>query len=98
MVQNDGRIDLWQESLYVSDVLAGQYVRCQFWVSHAHTCMSGRVVWQRKRGEDIVVAEIEHSLGFGKDWIHACYPIDILPDIPTNQELDEVQEGKARAR
>ncbi len=98
LVENSGRIRLWTEEIFVSDMLGGQYVRVQLWLSDGSGVMPGRVIWQRKRGEDIVVAELEHSLGSGKDWIHACYPVDMIPDIPSNQVLDEVQEAKARAR
>lgn len=96
MVDNEGRIRLWTEVVFVSDLLAGQYVRVQLFVGDRN--MPGRVIWQRKRGEDIVVAELEHSLGYGGEWIHACIPTEILPEIPKNQRLDEIQEAKARAR
>jgi len=103
MVGNGGQIGLWQEDrLRISDALAGQFVRVEF------TCTGmpsvGRVVYNRKRGEDIVVATFNHLLDVrgrkkadplvtnvvGVDFDHGV--------IKQNQGLDEEQAAAATAR
>jgi transposase InsO family protein len=60
LVQNDGRVDLGEgHCLHVSPLLGGQYVRVEFTVPGP---AAGRVVYNRKRGEDIVVAVFAHEL------------------------------------
>lgn len=61
LVHNNGLIELWtNEAMQISPVLAGQYVRVEFTVTGFPS--TGRVVYNRKRGEDIVVATFNHSL------------------------------------
>lgn len=66
LVNNEGVVELWQRQYIVmQEIFAGHYVRVQFHVDAGKPSW-GRVIWQRKRNEDIVIAEFEHRLGSGK--------------------------------
>ena len=103
MVSNNGDVQLWQDSCRLPEVLAGQYVRFVF--SLPQTTGSegyGRVLWQRRRGEDVVVAEFTHSLLQGKrlPLITGLVPREFAHDVevPGNQKLDEAEYAYQRAK
>lgn len=103
MVGNNGLVQLWQDSCYLPTVLAGQYVRFVFDLSCEDGENYGRVVWQRRRGEDIVVAEFTHSflLPDKRDvpLIMGLTPREFAhEDIPPNQKLDEAEYAYQRAK
>lgn len=102
MVQNNGEVQLWNESCYLPTVLAGQYVRFEFDLSNENDENYGRVIWQRRRGEDIVVAEFSHSFLLGKKnvpLIMGLAPREFAHDeVPANQNRDEEEYAYQRAK
>ena len=99
MVGNNGEVQLWQDSCKLPEVLGGQYVRFEFNLA-AQGENYGRVLWQRKRGEDVVVAEFTHSLLQGKrlPLITGLVPREFAHDVPANQKLDEAEYAYPRAK
>ena len=103
MVGNDGQVQLWQDACYLPTVLAGQYVRFIFDLSREGEENYGRVVWQRRRGEDIVVAEFSHSFLL-PDKREVPLILGLVPrefahdDVPANQKLDEAEYAYQRAK
>jgi len=103
MVGNDGQVQLWQDACYLPTVLAGQYARFIFDLSHEGEENYGRVVWQRRRGEDIVVAEFSHSFLL-PDKREVPLILGLVPrefahdDVPANQKLDEAEYAYQRAK
>lgn len=95
LVDNAGVIELWEgERLRVSPVLGGQYVRVEFRVTGSHS--AGRVVYNRKRGEDIVVATFSHWLDAhrkrGQPLVDEAVNVDFDEKrVAANQLLDESQ-------
>ncbi|MCX7992895.1 MAG: integrase core domain-containing protein, partial [Fimbriimonadales bacterium] len=103
MVQNNGEVQLWQDSCFLPTVLAGQYVRFIFDLSNERGENYGRVVWQRRRGEDIVVAEFSHSFLMPNrkelPLIMGLVPHEFAhEEVPANQKLDEAEYAYQRAK
>ena len=92
-------MQLWQDSCKLPEVLGGQYVRFVFNLA-AQGENYGRVLWQRKRGEDVVVAEFTHSLLQAKrlPLITGLVPREFAHDVPANQKLDEAEYAYPRAK
>jgi transposase InsO family protein len=96
IVYNDGVVSLWDRSwLRVSPVLGGQFVRVVFDVTGEPSV--GRVVYNRTKGDDIVVSRFNHTLGVrGRDQDEPLVSDVVLVDFdpglaPANQRLDEGQ-------
>jgi transposase InsO family protein len=88
MVEDKGRLTFFQESdsVYLPDVLAGQYVRVQLFLNG-----TGRVLWQRKKGDEpIVVADLAHHLGQrgSGSFVTQLIPREFGYDVPGNMRVD----------
>jgi len=97
MVEDKGRLTLFQEcdTIYLPDVLAGQYVRVQLFLNG-----TGRVLWQRKKGDEpIVVADLMHHLGKrGHGFVTQLIPREFGYDVPGNARLDSYAYEQAKLR
>jgi transposase InsO family protein len=97
MVEDKGRLCLFQEAdtIYLPDVLAGQYVRVQLFMNG-----TGRVLWQRKKADEpIVVADLVHHLGKkGHGFVTQLIPREFGYDVPGNARLDSYAYEQAKLR
>jgi hypothetical protein len=97
MVEDRGKLTLFQDcdTIYLPDVLAGQYVRVQLFLNG-----SGRVLWQRKKGDEpIVVADLVHHLGKrGNGFVTQLIPREFGYDVPGNARLDQYAYEQAKFR
>lgn len=98
MVYNDGEVDLWGNSLYVSPLLAGQYVWVRFNVTGSQS--DGIVVFQTRKGEDNIIANFTHNLDAStrEPLIGDVGLTDYLIERKPNQNLDEDQLAKQQSR
>jgi transposase InsO family protein len=103
IVYNDGVVDLWhKDRVRVSPVLGGQFVRVIFDVTGQPSV--GRIVYNRHKGQDIVVARFNHTLGVaGRDQAEPVVTETVLVDfdpglVRDNQRLDEDQLENQVAR
>jgi len=98
MVEDRGRLTFFQEtdSVYLPDVLAGQYVRVQLFLNG-----TGRVLWQRKKqDEPVVVADLAHHLGKrgSGSFVTQIIPREFGYDVPGNARLDQYAYEQAKLR
>jgi len=97
MVEDKGKLTLFQDcdTIYLPDVLAGQYVRVQLFLNG-----SGRVLWQRKKGDEpVVVADLVHHLGRrGHGFVTQLIPREFGYDVPGNARLDQYAYEQAKLR
>jgi transposase InsO family protein len=102
LVRNDGVIELWEgQGTRISSILAGQYVRVEFTVTGRPSI--GRIVYNRKRGEDIVVATFNHTLdapGSSGHWLVTnLVQVDFDDSrVPGNTLIDDTQLAAQRER
>ena len=94
IVYNDGVVELWHKDFArVSPILGGQFVRVIFDVTGEPSV--GRIVYNRHKGDDIVVARFNHTLAVpGRNQAENLVTDTVLVDfdpglVRTNQRLDE---------
>jgi hypothetical protein len=100
MVENEGVVRLWQgQTLQLQPVLAGQYVRVEFFIDGIDRPGVGRAVWRGR--EEIVVAEFTHRLGVGykqRETLIMETRFREFAGEPRNQRYDEVEYAHGKAR
>ncbi len=101
-VDNHGVAKLWQgQSLQLPPVLAGQYVRIEFWIDRLDKPGVGRAIWRGR--EELVVAEFTHKLGVGhgkRDTLIGDVRFrDFMPTYaPCNRAYDPVELAHGESR
>ena len=101
-VDHQGVVKLWQgETMHLPPVLAGQYVRLEFWIARLDEPGVGRAIWRGR--EALVVAEFTHRLGLGykqgERLIGDVRLRGFVPaDAPRNQAYDPIELAYGEAK